>query len=47
MLLRNLFENADGYTPEQGIIRITLESDSLVIQNDCAELSDAYVSRLG
>jgi two-component system sensor histidine kinase QseC len=47
MLLRNLFENAAGYTPEQGLIRITLESDRLVMQNDCPELSDAYVSRLG
>ena len=47
MLIRNLFENAAAYTPEQGRIRINLEHDRLVMQNDCAVLTEEYAARLG
>lgn len=47
MLLRNLFENAARYTPDQGRIRITLDRGRLVIENDCEELPEAYMPRLG
>ena len=47
MLLRNLLENAASYTPEGGLIRITLEQHSLAVQNDCGCLPEEYVSRLG
>lgn len=47
MLLRNLLENAASYTTQGGLIRITLEEHHLTVQNDCAPLSDEYISRLG
>lgn len=47
MMLRNLLENAVSYTPEGGHIRITLESNRLVVDNTCAHLPEAYASRLG
>lgn len=47
MLLRNLLENAAAYTPEGGLVRVTLDHDGLTVQNDCACLPEEYVSRLG
>lgn len=47
MLLRNLLDNAAAYTPEGGLIRITLDRNRLTIQNDCACLAEEYVARLG
>ena len=47
MLLRNVLENAASYTPEGGLVRVTLERESLVVQNDCPALPEEYVARLG
>ena len=47
MLLRNVLENAAAYTPEGGLIRITLEQHRLVVQNDSDCLPDDQFSRLG
>lgn len=47
MLLRNLLENAAAYTPEGGLVRVTLEHGTLTVQNDCACLPEEYVARLG
>ena len=47
MLLRNILENASAYTPEGGLIRLTLGQQSLTVQNDCAPLPDEYAARLG
>lgn len=47
MLLRNLLENAAAYTPDGGLVRVTLEHHRLIVQNDCACLPEEYVSRLG
>ena len=47
MLLRNILENASAYTPEGGLIRLTLEHDSLTVQNDCPPLPEEYAARLG
>lgn len=47
MLLRNILENAAAYTPEGGLIRVSLERGSLAVQNDCRPLPEEYVARLG
>lgn len=47
MLLRNLLENATAYTIEGGLIRVTLEQESLTVQNDCDCLPEESAGRLG
>ena len=47
MLLRNVLENAAAYTPEKGLIRLTLEPHRLVVQNDSECLPEEQLSRLG
>ena len=47
MLLRNILENAASYTPDGGLVRITLEHERLVVQNDCRPLPEEYAARLG
>lgn len=47
MLLRNVLENAAAYTPEGGLVRVTLERGRLEVQNDCRPLPEEYVTRLG
>ena len=47
MLLRNVLENAASYTPDGGLVRVTLERESLVVQNDCRPLPEEYAARLG
>ena len=47
MLLRNVLENAAFYTPEGGLVRVTLERESLVVQNDCRPMPEEYAARLG
>ena len=46
-VIMNLLENAAAYTPEGGLVRVTLDHDGLTVQNDCACLPEEYVSRLG
>lgn len=46
LLLRNLFDNAVSYTPENGIIKISLSGRKLRVENTCPPISAAYLARL-
>lgn len=47
LLLRNLLDNAVKYTPDGGVIEITLDLFSLTIENSGPGVPDAFVARLG
>lgn len=46
LLLRNLLDNAVKYTPENGLIQITLEKHCLTIENSGPGVPDTFLPRL-
>lgn len=46
LLVRNLLDNAVKYTPENGLIQITLERHSLTIENSGSGVPDSFLPRL-
>ena len=47
LLLRNLFDNAVKYTPENGAIQVYLAQHSLTIENSGPGVPDSFVPHLG
>ncbi|VEI44802.1 sensor protein QseC [Actinobacillus equuli] len=47
LVLRNLIDNAINYTPEESLIKITLSTDSLVVEDNGNGVSDEDLAKLG
>ncbi|WGE46917.1 ATP-binding protein [Actinobacillus equuli] len=47
LVLRNLIDNAINYTPEQSLIKITLSTDRLVVEDNGNGVSDEDLAKLG
>ena len=47
VLLRNLIDNAIRYSPENGHMAVQLAPGKITVENECATLSAAHLSRLG
>lgn len=47
MMLRNLIENAIKYSAEKSIIRITLEKDRIIVEDNGGGVEDSNLAKLG